>query len=101
MQGHERGAEAVMDERVHLLGILATDPELAEQFVVGGDVESLDLTCNLGGEPVQIGISNVGQRTDARTTVGDAFPAAGQIIAQRRDDTQAGYDDATLHCCFS
>ncbi|KAG1256483.1 hypothetical protein G6F66_014811 [Rhizopus arrhizus] len=35
MQGHERGAEAVMDERVHLLGILATDPELAEEFVVG------------------------------------------------------------------
>ncbi len=76
-----------MDERVHLLGILAADPEFAEQFVVGGDVKALDLTCNLGGEPIQVGIRNVGQRTDARTTVGDAFPAAGQIIAQRRDDT--------------
>jgi len=87
-----------MDERVHLLGILAADPVLAEQFVVGGDVKAFDLTCNLGGEPIQVGIRNVGQRTDARTTLGDAFPAAGQIIAQRRDDTQTGYDDATLHC---
>ncbi|MNI32159.1 hypothetical protein D3C73_860630 [compost metagenome] len=98
MQGHEGGTEAVMDERVHLLGILAADPVLAEQFVVGGDVKAFDLTCDLGGEPFQVGIRNVGQRTDARTTVGDAFPAAGQIIAQRRDHTQAGYDDATLHC---
>jgi hypothetical protein len=54
-QGHERGTEAVMDERVHLLASLR-DPELAEQFIVGGDVESLDLTCNLGGEPIHVGI---------------------------------------------
>ncbi|MDQ1188029.1 hypothetical protein QE447_000532 [Stenotrophomonas sp. SORGH_AS282] len=90
-----------MDERVHLLGILATDPELAELFVVGGDVEVPDLTCNLGGETVQVSLRNVGQRADAGTAFGDALPTGGQIIAQRRDHAHAGNDDATLHCRFS
>ncbi|MNV69674.1 hypothetical protein D3C71_1625940 [compost metagenome] len=90
-----------MDERVHLLGILATDPEFAEQRIVGGDVEILDLTCDLGGETFQIILCNARQRANARAAIDDAFPAAGQIIAQRRHHAHAGNDDATTHCGFS
>src|SRR5690606_22273884 len=56
-------------------------------------VEALDLAGDAGGEGRRV---EMGDRTDARTAADDAVPARGQVVAERRQDADAGDGDAAL-----
>ena len=85
VQGHERGRQSVVDERLHLLRVLGRHE--------GGGIEIADLPGDAGGEA---GGVEMGDRTDAGTAVDHTLPGAGQVVAQRRDRAHAGDDDATV-----
>src|SRR5690606_12470305 len=85
IQSHERGGQAVVDERLHLLGVLGRDED--------GGVEITDLAGDAGAEPAGV---EIGDRADAGSAVDDAVPTAGQGVAQRRYHAHAGDHDATL-----
>src|SRR5690606_26077124 len=82
---HQRRGHAVMHEGVHLLDVLRRDPL--------GRVETLDLAGDAGREA---GGVEVGDRADAGTAVDDPVPAAAQVVAERRQDAEAGDGDATF-----
>lgn len=87
VQRHERGADTVVDERIHLLDVLGGHK-------LGG-IEILDLARDPGGELRGIDLPD---RANARATVDDPIPTGGQIIAQRRHHAHAGNDNTTTHC---
>src|SRR5690606_36783816 len=82
---HHRRRVAVVDEGIHLLQVLGSNPLRS--------VEVLDLAGDAGRERGGI---EVGDRADARAPGGDPVPAGSQVIAQRREDAHTGDDHATL-----
>ena len=79
---HHRSGDTVVDERLHLPGVLGRHPP--------GNVEIADFTRDAGRECGRI---EVGDRANARATVDDAVPAACQVVAERGNDAEAGDDD--------
>ena len=82
---HERRSDAVMDERIHLLHILGGHE--------GAGIEVADLAGDARGELRDI---ERGDGAQTGTSVDDAVPAAGHVIAQWRDHAHAGDHYATL-----
>src|SRR5690606_24324991 len=82
---HQRRCHAVMDEGIHLLDVLRRDP--------AAGVEVLHLARDPGGEGGRV---EMGDRADPRTPGNDAVPARGQVVAERRQDADAGDGDAAL-----
>src|SRR5690606_2066395 len=70
---------------VHLLDVLRRDPLRR--------VEALDLAGDARGAA---GGAEIGDRADARAPVHDPLPGRSQVVAERRQDAEAGDDDATL-----
>src|SRR5690606_22661326 len=56
-------------------------------------IEALDLAGDARGERRRV---EIGDRADARAAVHDALPGRSQVIAEGRQDAEAGDDDATL-----
>ncbi len=91
VEGLDARGDAVMDERIHVARFLRRDVLL--------DVEALDLAGDATGQRRRV---EARDRVDARPAGEDVGPRFGDRVADRRDDAEAGDDDATAtHACHA
>ena len=86
---HGRG-NAVVDEWIHLASLFGRH--------IVANVEVLDRTAYSGWKLTGIKVVN---KTNSRHTIADVVPGIIQLIANRRDYSHSGNDDASFFQCVS